>query len=456
MAFFKKNKFLLVFLNNAELKLAVYSQSSKGMERLNLETLEFSPDIVKDSSILNGEVFSDQVFKLLETRPEWKGAQLLLVIPEEKIFIKGLELELGDLEKRAKLRESFITEVPFLEGELIVRERLIGRVLEFSAVHKKFLSDFQKPFIEAQMDILGLVSVPHAIALNLNPSEKSFLLAFYDNNFALVLAENASVIFSETWRLSEHKVKEAVRAFDHFVQHLRVVNIKSISIILGEDVLEDALKIELENRDYMVKEIKKIGILDLIADYYFKNKTAEKDWNMLYVEENGFLARMKKQKKILLILLGFIIAVVIALGAWRLFAQKIPPASKKSPPEINMPVKTAATSTGIESVGVKAATPIAVSVNKADFPINILNGTTIAGEAGRLKSVLDSRGFAVASLRTNEDQRQVLTTIFVNVNVPDALISELRLILESRYKEVLVSPSPVVSGDIQIVIGREK
>ena len=193
-----KQKILLAFLNNAELKLAAYRQSSKGTEMAGIDTLEFSAGIVKDSSILDARAFSSQISEFFKNKPEWKKSKVLFVVPEEKIFLKGFELGLGDLGQKDKLFSDFLESIPFSEEDLIIREHQVGKVLEFSAIHKVFVADFQKPFLDLKMEVAGLISVPQAIALNLHPAERSFLLAFYDNDFALMLAENSSIIFSET------------------------------------------------------------------------------------------------------------------------------------------------------------------------------------------------------------------------------------------------------------------
>lgn len=442
---FGKRKFLLAFLNNSELRLSSYEISAGAVLRSGHETLVFSSSAVKDSAILDAQAFQSEATAFIEKEKKFKNLPVLLVIPEEKIFIKGFELDLGDLEKKSKFREDFITAVPFPEEDLLVRERLVGRVLEFSAVHKKFLTDLQKPFLDLRTEILGLISVPHAIALNLNLADKSFLLAFYDNDFAMMLAENSCVIFSETHESKSREANEAMRAFDHFVQHLKVISIKTISIIIGEDDIEDALKTDLEYREYDVKEIKKVNILDMIAGYYNSHRNSQKDWNLLYVKKNAAAEFWNKSKKSFLV-----IFILLCLGGagWWAYAEfpEFFGGSKLLPtePVVEVPAPAAE----------EEPAPVPTPVIKADFPIQISNGTKLAGEAGRLKTVLLDKGFAVSGSGNYANQGQVLTTIFANPAVPDEVISELRLILEARYKEVMVNSS-TTEKVIHIVIGQK-
>lgn len=459
MAFFRSQKIVLAFLNNAELRLSVYQQAGGKMNRLSQEILDFAGAIVKDSSILDASAFSLQISEFFKTRPEIKKSKVLLVVPEEKIFLKGFELGLGDLEQKDKLRLDFLEGIPFSEDDLIIRGRQVGKVMEFSAIHKAFAADFQKPFIDLKMNIAGLISVPQAIALNLRPKDRSFLLAFYDNDFALALAENSCIIFSETHSMLKKTLKDALGAFDHFVQHLRAAGIKSVSVILGEDEIEDALKIELERRDYEIKEIKKMSILDMIADYYQSHEKEDRDWNMLYKEDGRTRAFFKKYKFILYIFLLISVLTVIGLGIWAFF----PKFSEifnlvETPKEIvsNNAAEIVIPAPVVEAPAVAQETPKPAEAKKSDFPIKILNGTKVAGEAGKLKSLLESKGFEITGTGNNEDQNQIVTTIFINTDMPEPIISELRLLLEARYQNILVSPSPVSDGVIHIVIGKKK
>lgn len=468
MSIFGGKKFLLAFLNNSELRLASFDASSSPVSRKTYDTLPFKQSVIKDSVILDPQSFQSEVSAFFSQKKEISSLPVLLVIPEEKIFLKGYELGFGDLEKKDSFRKEFIEEIPFEESELIVHERMVGRVIEYSAIHKRFADDFQAPFLNQKMPILGMVTVPQVMALDLNPSEKSFLLAFYDNDFVLALAENTSILFSETRPMKDGDVNEAMRSFDHFVQHAQAIDVKSISIILGEEAVEDALKLELEQREYLIKEIKKISILDMIADYFSSHKEASADWNLIRVDKESLFGSFKfpgmpeDSKKLMQNILMIVVALLFmgGVGLWT-YRMLVPAASTPIPtadeisdePVSTEPVNSESQIPIIEDE--VDSEPISVA-EKSDFNIQIFNGTTLAGEAGRLKTVLVDRGFTVSTTGNNEDQTQVVTTIFASSNVPELIMTDLRTVLESRYAEVLVSPSPVMGKDIHIIIGRKK
>jgi hypothetical protein len=458
----RTSKIVLVFLNNSSLRVAEYTCTRQGAIQTNLEELFFPESVVKDSGILNSEEFAKSVSDFLAAKPKWKKLETLLVIPEEKVFLKSFELELGDLERKNEFRDIFISEIPFLKDDLIVQEHLAGKILELSAVHKEFAKNFQRPFIENGIRIKGMISIPQAMALDLQPKEKTFLLAFYDNDVALILAQNARVIFSETERISDQKVQAVVDVFENFVTHLKSEGIKSISLILGEEAIEEELRASLEQRGYKVNEIRKIKILDFIGEYYRQNKDKSKEWDLLFLQPLGVRPMLKKMRNYFVGVGIVIFLVALGVAVWRLYplyqpveeikgVEELPIVTPTTMPEVALP--TEATTT-LETP--TPATAPKIEVKKADYPIKIFNGTFVAGEAGRLRTVLQNNGFTVISTGNNENQNQTLTTIFIGSNTPEQITSELRLLLEKTYQSVVVSASPVVVGDIHIVIGRKK
>lgn len=452
---FGKEKFLIAFLNDSSLKFSAYESGAEGVRRVEAERIEFSDIIVRDSTIVDAGGFVKQVSEFLASRPDWMKLKVILAIPEEKIFIKGFELELGDLERKEEIKSGFLNEIPFLEGELLVRERLVGRVMELSAIHRKFADDFQKPFLGSGLEIAGMISVPQAIALEFRPKEKHLLLAFYDNDFALALAENASVLFSETERMKKAGLKEALAGFRNFVQQLKVEDLKTISLIVGENDVEEEIRAELEKKGYEVREVRKINILDFLADYYSRNADNKKEWDLLFKKDKPMARLLKRGRHLILYFALLLILAGMIAGGWafyqrnpylKMFFGRLPETDVSEPPEtVAMP----------EPEPEMEEQP-APAVSKDQFSISIFNGTTVAGEAGRLRTALQGVGFTVSEIGNHEDQAQTLTTIFAGSNVPENLISELRSILETTYSQVVVSPSPVVGEDIHIVIGRKK
>ena len=207
----------------------------------------------------------------------------------------------------------------------------------------------------------------------------------------------------------------------------------------------------------------------MIAGYYDSHKEESVEWNLIRPDAKPMFGFLKfsgfssDSKKLLLnaslVLLTF--AFMGGVGWWTYGMLKPDVAGQLTQPvevpAVEPPVSETNPESGQAVIKEEPAVVVeAAPAKKSDFPIQIFNGTKLAGEAGRLKAVLVERGFAVSGTGNNEDQNQVVTTIFVNSNAPDSVVGDLRTVLESRYSNVLVSPSPVMGKDIHIVIGAKK
>ncbi|MBU6142270.1 LytR C-terminal domain-containing protein [Patescibacteria group bacterium] len=447
---FSKKTFLLAYLNNTRLKVALYSEISGTLQRIQLETLEFSEDTVKDGSIVSASLYYEQVTEALKARREWAGMDLVLVVPEEKIYIKGFELDLGDWEHRDELVHTFEDEAPFSGEELVSRERLVGRVFELSALPRQYIDDVQRPFLDARMRTVGVISVPHAAALIFQPKERSFLLSVHDTDLIMVLAENASVLMSGTKRMARPKAKEEFHAFQRFVQYAKAGDIKSVSLAGDGEALDD-LKTELEKSLYAVHEEKKAYLLDLIASYYFAHRENEKEWNMLYAESAASQGKALGQRiKTVAWALGGVLVVLLA--GWYVWGQIRSGMQAVPAPEAT---STLATSTA-SAVPEATTTPAAPVLAKSDFPLTILNGTYVSGEAGRLRVVMTNAGYTVQQIGNASNQQQTTTTLSVPATMPAAFAAELRSLLEARYQTVTVVTGATASATAQITIGKLK
>ena len=196
----------------------------------------------------------------------------------------------------------------------------------------------------------------------------------------------------------------------------------------------------------------------LLSKFYDKSgKEIEKlDFLSGLDEEPDFFSKYKKYILYISIVLGFTVLIGGGILAYDKFVsprilQGEPILKEQEPAMINEePPKEAPAP---ESSAKEIPKPI---VKKEDYPISIFNGTMVVGEAGRLKISLVKEGYLVLKVGNYENKQQIATTIFVNADVPEEIISGLWTILQNSYQEVLISPSPVKNGAVDIVIGKKK
>jgi len=144
------------------------------------------------------------------------------------------------------------------------------------------------------------------------------------------------------------------------------------------------------------------------------------------------------------ILLIFAVAIVLLIG---LFAYR-KGAFNRVATVVN---KASATPT-------PAATPVPTATpDLTKFEIEILNGSTVTGEASKEKAVLAAAGYTVSSVGNADNSDYTTTIIKAQSQVDSGFIAELKTTLSNTYTlgdtQVLSSSAAV---PVQVILGTEK
>ena len=95
--------------------------------------------------------------------------------------------------------------------------------------------------------------------------------------------------------------------------------------------------------------------------------------------------------------------------------------------------------------------------NLADYKIKVLNGSGIAGEAAKLKDLLEQEGFSVESIGNADKNDYEKTVIKTNKEVSPDVIKKLNEFLQKSYTVSEVEDlAGTEENNILIIIGREK
>lgn len=121
----------------------------------------------------------------------------------------------------------------------------------------------------------------------------------------------------------------------------------------------------------------------------------------------------------------------------------------------NMQTKQTAEETSITPTEEPSPTPTSEEVNKAEFEIEIQNGSGIAGEAGRAQKLLEDAGFEVSSTGNADNYDYEDTVIQAGAEVSDAWIEELTKELENKYtvKGSVEELDKDAESDVIVIIG---
>lgn len=105
---------------------------------------------------------------------------------------------------------------------------------------------------------------------------------------------------------------------------------------------------------------------------------------------------------------------------------------------------------------VPSAAPVS-SVDLTKYPIKVMNGSGISGEAAKVKSSLEGQGFKVSAVGNASSSDFTKTIIKAKGDVPEAFLTQLSTLLGKTYtldtNQTLSSSSP---DSVQVIIGSTK
>ncbi len=105
-----------------------------------------------------------------------------------------------------------------------------------------------------------------------------------------------------------------------------------------------------------------------------------------------------------------------------------------------------------------APTPIPAEVKTSLYPIKVLNGSGISGEASTVKSLLEKNDYKVSSIGNADNSKYEETVIKVKKSVEKAWVTKLKEVLSKSYKlgsdEETLSDDE--SSDVIVIVGSKK
>lgn len=224
-------------------------------------------------------------------------------------------------------------------------------------------------------------------------------------------------------------------------------------LAVNKDIHETLSKI-LEKNGYPVDAVTPISALDTNVE---NNSLTQSDINNIllisdiykYDVRSKFKVRKAPSKGLVLIALGILIANLI-LGVVLYFKFYKPPKAEKIISENNNIMIEETIKEVTESASVKE------EVKKEDLKVQILNGTGIPGQAGKVKTLLTGIGYKDVTTANSSKEDAVEAMVIFSEKVSDANKDEVIKKLEEVFETVTnADATGVVTYDIAVVTGKE-
>lgn len=367
----------------------------QGKTRVFAGQLTFAPEVVRDGFIADSEKFSSQVKIAFAQKQELhEVAEVLLFISPDKAFTKNTDS-----------LETFVHGLPYFKEELIINNEK-GVYLAFE---KKLVEDLQRPFLDAGKKVIGVKSAANLLTKRFSQIGKYLLLVALEKETVLIVAENGGIL-----DLAVIKNEVLVARLPEFLANHNMAEEKK-AYVLGK--FSGQINLELVS-------LAQTDIYELIID-------------AALTKESKFKLPKINQKYLFLagaILLGAILTIIIVKS-------------------VNRPVVEKEVVSPVVETPVLSPEPV-----KSDFPMEIQNGTSVTGEAGKLSEVLKAQGYEITGTANATAAGFVATRLRHLPVVPEKILEQIKSSLLETYQSVNLEPVATFSGQkvIQIIIGKKK
>lgn len=413
---FGKKKLLAAFLEKDSLKFLAY----EGKSRVFAGQISFAPEVVRDGFIADSPKFASQIKIAFAQKEALQDADdVLLFVPSDKSFTKTLGP--GDS------IDDFVHGLPYFKEELIITSKQKNERISYLAFEKKLVEDYQRPFLESGKKVTAVESGASLLVSRFAQPGKYLLLIPLEKEVIVIAAQDGETLELAAFRhdvlaarlkefLGNHEFSEVRRAF---------------TVGVFPKVLADKLRME-HQLEIIALEIADIYDLMVSSAQTPKSRKLpglpkiDVNLNPRYL----FLAGA--------ILAGSILAFVVISK----ISSKPAPKSEVVSPVVKEPTPA----------------PVVVEPRPVDYPVLVLNGTLVAGEAGRLAEKLKGLGFQVTETKNATSAGFVATRLRTASTVPDKIMADLKTELLTTYESVVVEPLATSSGKelVEIIIGRKR
>ena len=428
---FGKTQLLNVFLELDNVKLVIVQGSGKKALRTYAGQLTFSPDVVRDAFIVDSVKFGSQIRIAIQQKPQLQAvSEVQLILPPEKTFIKTLEA--------SESIETFLRVLPFFKEELVLQntqDKKAGGPITYVAFERKLVEELQQPFQDSGKKIINVIGSADILSKKVSTLEDQFLLMAFDKSLAVIVWKGGKIIQLEAWPNDVFAGR-----FVEFVRNAKLEDLKKISI-LGTVAPEITGKLQTDLG--LVSNV--LDGSDIYDQIILGTSSKSGSGPTVSLKMPAVATLMEKLPGKKLIILGAAIIIGFVLAASIVMALKNNKPAKVLSPVGNQPVQPAKPET---------TTPIP-EPKPADYAVRILNGTLVAGEAGRLSDKLKILGFDVTETKNATSAGFVATKLRVVDGVPESIVTMLKTELSKTYESVV--PEVIIDQDVkvEIIIGKK-
>lgn len=477
------NKIIYLTYSDLALKAVVVSHSSGKPKVIFSDQRSLGAGIVFDERIADLVKFKEEVRRFLEdNQKNFKSRQIIVGINEQDGFFSSFQSQDQSKNIESSISKSLTPSLPFNVSEAnISYKQLRSSTYQLVALRNSLLLDLSSIFASLDLKVLGFIPIPVAV-LNLvtNTSEPYIYIFFEDSVLVFALVSQNTIVFSTTLKLNneiKNSTKEILKVVGEILENESYKSNLPVKTIYysGKDseIITQSLKEkELTFVDLPLVDQFKNSLVSNLADYT-KCLILSAKSGSLFIYQQPFKPGLKEITKgklgfssflPKLFLIGLIILFIGVLAYFILnnFSAKETSGTNRDINKIINKIATKSFKPVASGTSKKQASSTAspkstetVAVNKKEYKINVLNGTTTTGLAGQARDFLVSKGYSDITIG-NASTKNYLRTILSIKPSKAAIRNNLTSDLQERYS--IDIGSDLAEGDtydVIIIIGRK-
>lgn len=311
--------------------------------------------------------------------------------------------------------------------------RVYPDYLQVAVLNKALYEQITDAVKKVEIDIESIETCSSALARLVAAEKEPFILIYQDDVPVIITVQNGVALTSSVIHdtLTASHIEQAVR-FSEELFHVtikKIIKTENIGDIITGDFFKEFI-VESKN-------------LEPAVGLAMKTDVKTPDANSLNLEIDSSLVNQHSRLSFVPYLLFFLAFLFTLSGVY--FGQQYFTKNKSNTvtdkPEIS---KTISTVTPLPS-----PTPVI----KMDYTVEILNGSGVSGEAGRLSNILKENKYTVV-LTGNAEEADSGIALHYNSRVDKLYLNKLDKLLKTIYTTVVTEPKLASDeADITIIIG---
>lgn len=364
--------------------------------------------------------------KLIQTKKDFGTNVVRILLPEDKTYLKLLEFSPATIITRDLVLKKAQESIPEVLQEGYFDWKQVGTAqAQVLAVSRDYLVPLQQAAQDAKLSLEAFEPSSFALA-RLTAKEKEVHLIIYKNTKSIICAAYKGQVFGVVTIDDQSKIDKKTTELTKFVKEKWGLAIKKTISGNLDPAIGLALKEDIKGKDEKVlnltpPKVKKIAQINQPLE----KKAIEREPGDI-LSQSGRISKPIVNKKVALIVSIIILVLALISGGILVYQKMI--SRKEAVLLSEVAPSTSEDSSDSEAIETDQleeellpTVSNALELNREDLSLQVLNGSGVLGEAGRVKEFLEELGYKDVAVGNADSTDYQETEVSIKENKKDYL-----------------------------------